>query len=164
MNTGLISRRREMLIMVGAFMVAALFFISMSVWATTIGTNISATGTVGVATTTPWGDLAVDQVASATALHPIFIVGDTGSSTPFLFVSQKGKVRVGTTSASSQDELIVDSLTSTATSTIHLGNGGSTSYGSCLQMYSSNGRSYKIYVSNGNASTTRLAIERGACE
>ncbi len=321
MNTGFISRRREMLIMVGAFMVAALFFISMSVWATTIGTNMDATGTIGAATSTPWGTLAAEQVATQgnldptfvvgdtgtstpfifvsakgvvshgsstpsalflnpgdtvigrngassdlyvsgglgvgnatttdnnlevltriyagsvvssgsyfysagsatstfvssglsvaggglasskgltltggimqssgrlsltgsatstwgssqwadltvdaaadqTSLHGIFVVGDNGTSSPFMFVSQKGLIRIGTTSRpAATDELIVDSLTSTATSTIHLGNGGSTTRGSCLQMYNSAGTSYRIFISK--ASTTRLSMEVGACE
>jgi len=152
------------MVVVSTFMIAAGLFVGVSVWATAIGTNLSVTGTAGAATSTPWGDLAVDQVAGATPLHPIFAVGDNGTSSPFLFVTQKGKVRIGTSSPSSQDELIVDSLTSTATSTIHLGNGGSTTRGSCFQMYNSAGASYKIYIAKGAGTSTRLAIEVGACE
>ncbi len=67
-----------------------------SVWATTIGTNIDSSGTIGAATTTPWGDAAVDQIAGQTKLHPVFVVGDNGTTSPHLFVSQKGRVGLGT--------------------------------------------------------------------
>ncbi len=120
----------------------------------------SATSTWG---SSQWADLTVDAVANQTRLHGIFAAGDNGTTTPFLFVTQKGKVRVGTTSASAQDELIVDSLESNATSTIHLGNKGSVTNGSCLQMYNSAGASYKIFLAKAST-TVRLAMELGTCE
>ncbi len=91
---------RERFLMLGAFLAAAVFFIAMSVWATTVGTNVDSTGTLGAATSTPWGDLAVDQQASQTRLHPIFVVGDNGTTTPFVFVSQKGVVSLGSSTPS----------------------------------------------------------------
>src|SRR3989338_6785846 len=94
------SSQREVFIRVDVFLMASLFFISLSVFATTIGTNIDSTGTTGAATSTPWGDLAVDQVAGNGALRPVFAVGDNGTSTPFIFVSQKGVVSFGSSTPS----------------------------------------------------------------
>jgi hypothetical protein len=91
---------REAVLVVGAFVLAAFLFISFSVWATTIGTNIDATGTLGAATSTPWGTLAVEQRAAQNAGKPVFVVGDTGTTTPFIFVSQKGVVGFGSSSPS----------------------------------------------------------------
>ena len=55
---------------------------------------------LGVNTTTPWGTLSVDQgsLSAETRLKPIFTVASTGTSTPFIFVSQKGVVGFGTSS------------------------------------------------------------------
>src|SRR3989338_8373692 len=94
------SSQREVFIRVDVFLMASLFFISLSVFATTIGTNIDSTGTTGAATSTPWGDLAVDQVAGNGALRPVFAVVDNGTSTPFIFVSQKGVVSFGSSTPS----------------------------------------------------------------
>lgn len=96
----LVASRREVFIAVGVFLIAALFFISLSVFATSIGTNMDSTGTLGAATSTPWGDLAVDQVAGKSALRPVFVVGDDGTTTPALFVSQKGVVAFGSSTPS----------------------------------------------------------------
>ena len=82
-NEGRISLlQREILVAVAVFTITALFFISLSVFARTVGTNIDSTGTTGAATSTPWGDLAVDQVAGKGSLRPVFVVGDNGTSTP----------------------------------------------------------------------------------
>lgn len=94
------SLQREAFVGAVVFLMTALFFISLSVFATTVGTNIDATGTVGAATSTPWGDLAVDQVAGKGALRPVFAVGDNGTTTPFIFVSQKGVVSFGSSTPS----------------------------------------------------------------
>lgn len=91
---------RETFIAVAVFLMTALFFISLSVFATTIGTNIDATGTVGAATSTPWGVLAVEQTAGKSHLLPVFVVGDTGTNTPAIFVSQKGVVSHGSSTPS----------------------------------------------------------------
>lgn len=82
------------------FLMTALFFISLSVFATTVGTNIDSTGTTGAATSTPWGDLAVDQVAGKSHLRPVFVVGDNATATPAIFVSQKGVVSFGSSTPS----------------------------------------------------------------
>lgn len=94
------SLQREVSVGVVVFLMTALFFISLSVFATTVGTNIDATGTIGAATSTPWGDLAVDQVAGKGSLRPIFVVGDNATNTPFMFVSQKGVVSFGSSTPS----------------------------------------------------------------
>lgn len=94
------SLQREAFIGAVVFLMTALFFVSLSVFATTVGTNMDATGTIGAATSTPWGDLAVDQVAGKGHLRPVFAVGDNGTSTPFMFVSQKGIVSFGSSTPS----------------------------------------------------------------
>lgn len=92
--------QREVFVGVVVFLITALFFISLSVFATTIGTNIDATGTMGAATSTPWGVLAVEQTAGKSNLLPVFVVGDTGTNTPAIFVSQKGVVSFGSSTPS----------------------------------------------------------------
>jgi len=91
---------REALLIAVTFAVAAMLFIGMSVWATTIGTNIDADGTVGAATSTPWGTLAAEQRAAQGSIDPTFVVGDAGTTTPFIFVSPKGVVSFGSSSPS----------------------------------------------------------------
>ena len=91
---------REVFVIVGAFVAAALLFVAFSSWATTIGTNIDATGTMGAATSTPWGTLAVDQREAQGIIDPTFVVGDNGTTTPFIFVSSKGIVSFGSTTPS----------------------------------------------------------------
>ncbi|MBI4121492.1 MAG: hypothetical protein HY470_00855, partial [Candidatus Ryanbacteria bacterium] len=60
--------------------------------------RITSTGTIGVGSSTPWGQLTVDQIADHGRLKPIFVVGDNGTTSPFIFVSQKGVVSLGSTS------------------------------------------------------------------
>ena len=50
---------------------------------------------VGIGTSTPWATLSVEQQATST---PVFVVADTGSSTPYLIVSSYGHVGISTTS------------------------------------------------------------------
>ncbi len=92
--------RRENLIAVLVFFLTAIFFISLSVFATTVGTNIDSTGTTGAATSTPWGTLAVDAENTSGYLDPIFVVGDNATATPAMFVSQKGVVSFGSSTPS----------------------------------------------------------------
>lgn len=92
--------RRDLLFSALTFIATAAFFASLSVWATTIGTNIDSTGTFGAATSTPWGTMAVDQESGKGSLKPTFVVGDNGTTTPFIFVSQKGVVAFGTSTPS----------------------------------------------------------------
>lgn len=91
---------QEAFLVVGTFFVAAAFFVSVGAWATTIGTNIDADGTIGAATSTPWGTLAVEQRAAQGIIDPTFVVGDTGTTTPFIFVSPRGVVSFGSTTPS----------------------------------------------------------------
>ncbi len=92
--------KRDAFIITGTAFVSAALLISASVWATTIGTNIDADGTIGAATSTPWGTLAAEQTATQGAIDPTFVVGDTGSTSPFIFVSPKGVVTFGSTTPS----------------------------------------------------------------
>jgi hypothetical protein len=69
--------------------------------ATTISTNITTEGTMGVSSTSPWGLLSVESTSSADASTPIFVVGDQGTSTPFIYVSgNDGSVGIGSTTPS----------------------------------------------------------------
>lgn len=52
---------------------------------------------VGIGTSTPWGELAIEELASQTPIKPIFLVGDTGTTTPFFAVNQHGQSLLGTT-------------------------------------------------------------------
>lgn len=58
--------------------------------------TVDSTGYVGVGTTTPWGQFAIDQLANQTKQKPIFVIGDNGTTTPFFFVNQKGGISFGT--------------------------------------------------------------------
>jgi hypothetical protein len=53
-------------------------------------------GKIGVGTSTPWGQFSVDQLSGQGRLKPVFVVGDTGTTTPFQFISQKGVIGFGT--------------------------------------------------------------------
>ena len=58
---------------------------------------IHNSGYIGASTSSPWGQFSVDQIEGEGPRKPIFVVGDNGTSTPFLFVNQKGGVGIGTT-------------------------------------------------------------------
>src|SRR3989338_11617116 len=62
--------------------------------------RISGAGLVGIGTTSPWGVLSVEQASGSGALKPVFTVADTGTSTPFFFISQKGVASFGSSSPS----------------------------------------------------------------
>ncbi|KKU76489.1 MAG: FG-GAP repeat protein, partial [Candidatus Giovannonibacteria bacterium GW2011_GWB1_47_6b] len=71
-----------------------------------IGNGISATSTLsgeygklGLGTTSPWGLFSVESTAQAGSNTPIFVVGDSGTSSPFIYVSgANGSVGIGTSS------------------------------------------------------------------
>ncbi|MEK7660356.1 MAG: hypothetical protein AAB343_04090, partial [Patescibacteria group bacterium] len=75
----------------------------------------TSTDTVGIGTTSPWGGalLAIEMSSSS----PAFVIGDTGSSTPFFFVASQGYVGVGTSSPTQEFSVGGDSYIS-GTSTI----------------------------------------------
>ncbi|MBI1999389.1 MAG: hypothetical protein HYS74_01895 [Parcubacteria group bacterium] len=57
----------------------------------------------GVGTTSPWGVLSVESTGAANNQTPIFVVGDQGTTTPFLYVSGvQGNIGIGTTSPAEQ--------------------------------------------------------------
>src|SRR3989338_11636504 len=107
--------RKEIVVGIIFFVAGALLFSAFSTIATTIGTNVSVTGhlfatstvqatgnIVGYAdlimgTTTPWkGASFVFEQRAGTP--PVFLVGDTGTSTPHFVISPKGYVGIGTAS------------------------------------------------------------------
>jgi len=57
-------------------------------------TVTSASGLLGVASTAPWGLLSVEQI-SGTLQQPVFVVGDTGTSTAHFKIDQKGRSSFG---------------------------------------------------------------------
>ncbi|MEK7576387.1 MAG: tail fiber domain-containing protein, partial [Patescibacteria group bacterium] len=61
-----------------------------------------ANSRLGLGSSTPWGVLSVDQIADQGPLKPVFVVGDNGTSSPFIFVSQKGVIGFGSSSPNSQ--------------------------------------------------------------
>jgi len=60
--------------------------------------RFDTSGNFGFASTTPWGGFSVEQLAGQLPSKPIFAVSDTGTSSPFMFISQKGVVGFGTSS------------------------------------------------------------------
>ena len=57
---------------------------------------------VGIGSSTPWGLLSIEQLAGQGSKKPSFVVGDNGTTTPFIFVSQKGGTSFGVASTSAQ--------------------------------------------------------------
>ena len=66
---------------------------------------------VGIGTSTPWGTLSVEHIAGESNLKPIFLVGDTGTTTPYFSINQHGQAIFGTTTEAFQ-------VSADATSTI----------------------------------------------
>ena len=48
-------------------------------------------------TTTRWGGVTIEQQSGQGFMKPIFVVGDSGTSTPFFTINQKGQITMGTT-------------------------------------------------------------------
>src|SRR3989338_9290623 len=153
--------RKEIVVGIIFFVAGALLFSAFSTIATTIGTNVSVTGhlfatstvqatgnIVGYAdlllgTTTPWkgADYAFEQQAGT---QPVFLVGDTGTSTPHFSINAKGYVGIGT--ASPEDKLHV--LNDGNDSAVHL-----TSYTGEPQV-----RGYRAQGSENSPSAVTSAI------
>ena len=71
------------------------------------GTNLminGSTGNIGIgATSTPYGTLSVEHTTSANATVPAFVIGDSGTSTPSIYVEGGyGRVGIGTSSPMAQ--------------------------------------------------------------
>lgn len=132
------------------------------------GTNrlvMTNSGNLGIGTTSPWGLLSVDQAAATGRLKPLFVVGDNGTTTPFMFVNQKGVVGVGTSStgslserafAASTTEAIIGSASATTTLILDTG----ASVGACIEMKQVDGGYSRIFV---NKAGTALVVEDGRC-
>ncbi|MBI2096207.1 MAG: hypothetical protein HYT43_01070 [Candidatus Taylorbacteria bacterium] len=76
----------------------------------------SSGGRLGLASTSPWGFYSIESPGGATVgtANPIFVVGDQGTTSPFLFVSgNNGNVGLGSTSPTQ-----VLSVTGTTTSSL----------------------------------------------
>ena len=88
---------RESVIFITAFLIGAFLFIAV----TTYGASVIGSAITGVGTSTPlWGDVVVQQQDAQGRLKGVFVVGDTGTTTPFIFVTQKGIVSMGSSTPS----------------------------------------------------------------
>lgn len=88
---------RESVVFITAFLIGAFLFIAVTVY----GASVIGSAITGVGTTSPlWGDLAVDQQAGQGSLKGVFVVGDNGTTTPTIFVSQKGIISFGSSTPS----------------------------------------------------------------
>jgi len=89
-NTRTQSQVRERFIVLLVFIASALFFIALSVGAATIisSTKITIETSLGVATSSPWGTLSVEQTSGGLQ-SPVFVVGDQGTSSPHIFINQR---------------------------------------------------------------------------
>ena len=105
---------------------------------TITGADISPTATttlgrLGLGTTTPWhsATLAIEQ----NGVNPLFTAGDTGTSTPWLYIDAKGRVGVRTSTSTAQFH-VAGSLYSTGSSTLSstLNVGGATRLHSTLSV------------------------------
>lgn len=78
---------------------------------------------VGIGSSTPWGLLSVEQLAGQESLKPVFVVGDNGTSSPFIFVDQQGGVSIGTSTVETNNDALFSVGTTTKTY-IHIGQDG----------------------------------------
>lgn len=131
-----------------AFLVGLFLAVTLSVFATSVGTNIqvtgdvgvnggdlnigtgsatttltSASGILGVASTTPWGLFSIESLQGTVLTGvPMFVIGDKGSTTPFFYVSEvNGNIGVGTSSPGSILSIQgVATLVARGTSTVYV--------------------------------------------
>lgn len=88
---------RESVIFITAFLIGAFLFVAVTVY----GASVIGSAITGVGTTSPlWGDFSVEQQAGQGRLKGVFVVGDTGTTSPHLFITQKGVVAIGTNTPS----------------------------------------------------------------
>ena len=95
--------------------------------------TITSSGLIGTGTTSPWGSFTVNQLTGQTPTKPIWLVGGTGTSTPYFAINQKGQSLFGTT-----------------TSAITTSNFATTTIGAALFP--------TLYVDNGHNGTTTVTI------
>lgn len=121
-----------------------------------------------VASTSLWGQVSI-EAGSLTGDAPIFVIGDQGTSTPFIIVDgNDGGVGIATTS--SQEVLNVGgdaSFGSAATTTILIDSSGTDTQGACLQMKGSEGTMYRAYLvatTSSNGVVASWQIEAGNCQ
>lgn|SRR3990167_3279738 len=84
---------------------------------------------LGISTSSPWGSVAIEQIASGDELLPAFVISDTGTATPsFVVLNGNGYVGVGTNTPGSVfsvgDNMYVAATTTTggllATSSVQI--------------------------------------------
>ena len=123
-----------------------------------LGTGIlSDTGTVsGVSSTTPWGQFSIDAAQGTVGTGtPIFVIGDTGTSSPFLYVSGvAGQIGIGTTSPSARFALQGDELISGTSNVASLTATGTVTTANLLASASSSLQNFTFLFATGTAATT----------
>lgn len=68
--------------------------------------NIDKFGNVGFgATTTPWGQVAIEQTAATTSGN-VFIVADNGTTSPHFLINGSGQTGIGTTTSTKQKQIL----------------------------------------------------------
>ncbi|MEK7643341.1 MAG: hypothetical protein AAB372_02740, partial [Patescibacteria group bacterium] len=78
----------------------------------------------GFSTSSPWGLLSIEQTTGQSKNHPLFVIGDVGtgaSTSPFVYVTQKGVISFGSSSPSNvlnkPGDLVIGSSTAAANTT-----------------------------------------------
>ncbi len=172
---------RESTIFVTAFLIGAFLFIAV----TTYGASVIGSAIGGIGTSTPlWGDVVVDQQVGQGRLKGVFIVGDDATTTPTIFVSQKGIISFGSSTPSpiflnqgdvvigrngSSNDLFVSGGLGVANATSSDGDfivGTGVNNGASLLAFSSNGRlvigaSSTAMTTGGTATTTKFVFDGG---
>ncbi|MEK6877823.1 MAG: hypothetical protein AABZ49_04320, partial [Thermoproteota archaeon] len=72
-------------------------------------------GSFAIGTSTLWGTFAIEQPTGDGRLKPIFLVGDTGTSSPFIFVTQKGSIQFGSSTPNTLLNKLGDVVIGTST-------------------------------------------------
>lgn len=166
-GSGSIQRRAEPEGIITGTTIGSLVFVGSDLTLTENNASLfwdNTNNRLGIGTTSPYATLSVD----VNSTNPAFVVADqggNGSSTPYFLVTGAGTVGIGTTTPTGTNTFSIS--TSTATSTISVGTGQSTSFGSCLQLYSATGTAWRLYI-RGSASSTAnsggfLQVEPGGC-
>lgn len=113
---------------------------------------------LGVGSTTPMAKLTV-QPATTGSTTPMFVVWNTGSSTPAVYVgspNENGRIGIGTTSPTTQLQVTAQTLNSTTS--IEVGKSNQNK-GSCLVLYDAAGTVQYVSIVGG-----AFAISTTSCK
>lgn len=157
---------RETTIFITAFLIGAFLFVAVTVY----GASVIGSAITGVGTSSPlWGDVVVQQQDAQGRLKGVFVVGDTGTTTPTIFVSQKGIISFGSSTPSpiflNQSDVVIgrDGSTNDLYVSGGLGVGNATSSdGDFIVGIGASGRAMLGFSNNGRlvvgASSTAMTV------